>query len=483
MATVESLEYSLDFNWDKKTVEQFNQSFKNVLSGFAKLTGAMTVAQGAMFGLAKNVASSNDELAKQSKRLNIASDDLQKLGFAAEIGGASTDTLASSLENLTKAQEDVLRGKGDLEAFGQLGINPADFENSNDLLMAISDSISTIQSDTEKINLLERIGVSRDLLQTLEGGSGSIKALGNEFADLGGVVTDEQKAIAERFQDTQTRLAAVFGGLKNQVGTALLEPFTETAEAFAKFARENMKEIIAAFKDLFSIVRRVSGVVFGILKRVFSLIMNIVDLMGGLENTVIAAGIAFGILKRKMLMAFAIPLAIGTALFLVVEDFVSFLQGKDSVIGDFFGMFGVTGEQVLKVFKAIGNAIGFVVDLVIKASSTIVDAFKPVVEFLGGIVDKVGEAVNAVSGLFGSDETTTAKPNIGGLINRSDIESGLSRGMSPDEVAKIIEQAGGAKALSPNVTINVNGATDPKSVVRAINQEMQRKNNAIFGGK
>ena len=164
MATVESLDYELNFKWNKKTFSKFNASLKKSIEGFAKLGAAIVAAQGAAFAIAKNVADQNDELDKLAPRLNTTTEEYQRLKFAAEDFGASGDDVTSSLKNLSKAQEDVLRGKGDIEAFGRLGINPADFQNSSDLLLAISDRIQNIQSTSEKINLLERIGVSTNLL-------------------------------------------------------------------------------------------------------------------------------------------------------------------------------------------------------------------------------------------------------------------------------------------------------------------------------
>ena len=39
-----------------------------------------------------------------------------------------------------------------------------------------------------------------------------------------------------------------------------------------------------------------------------------------------------------MILAFIVPLAIGTALFLIIEDIIGFLSGRESAIGDFFGI-------------------------------------------------------------------------------------------------------------------------------------------------
>lgn len=461
--TAEELVYDLVFDWEKKVFEDFDKSFKSIVSGFAKLTAGLLAAQAVGFALAKSTAKTNDELAKQSKRLNIASEDLQKLKFNAELGGASMDDLTGSLKNLSKAQEDVLRGKGDLEAFGQLGINPADFENSNDLLLAISDSISQIESDSEKINLLERIGVSGNLLQTLENGSDEIRKIGKEFEDLGGIVSEEQKKLAQDFNDNITKILAAFGGIKNGIGSALIDPFNEFIEIFLKFVKSNMKQIVSGFKDFFEIVSRVSNVVFGILGRVFNVLISIVDLFGGFENAVKIVSAAFLILQRRMILTFAVPLAIGTALFLIIEDIVKALEGQDSVTKDILESTGLLGE----VFRGIAFVIQKAAEgwtLFFTKGETALLGLKVLINDLIDIINKIP--------FIDIGKFDIGMPAVPKIVRQS----------AGTEIA----QAGGqqqavAGSTMNNIKININGATDPKAVVDAINREMQRKSNALFG--
>lgn len=506
MPTIEKLDYELGFKWDKKKFDSFQKSLGGIVKGFAKLSAGVAVAQGVAFAFAKGVAQSNDDLAKQSKRLNLASEDLQKWQFAAQLGGAANESLASSLKNLTKAQDDVLRGKGDLEAFGQLGINPADFSNSNDLLMAISDSISTIQSDSEKINLLERIGVSGDLLQTLEGGSEAIKKVGREFENLGGIVSKDQQKLAEDFNDNMTKLGTAFGGIKNEVGSALIGPFSEFVVQFTKFVKNNMAELIAGFKRFFEVIQKVAGVVMHIVDRLFRVFSGIVNLMGSFENAVMLVAGAFLILKGNALLAFAVPLAIATALFLVIEDIVRGLQGQDSLFGDLITTLGSVENAILAIvaaFIALKVAMLAVsklgkAGLGLAGLSGVSDLGGPdkkgVKGGKAGLARKLGKLILPAAVAFEVSKSFGEKLFKGAKSIKE------QKAMFQDKKAlspfvpdiKRPEPIGGGQTLkdimsgfksSQNVTINVNGTTDPKSVVRAINAEMQRKTNSTFGGK
>lgn len=452
--TVEELDYELNFKWDKKTFSKFNESLKKSIAGFAKLGAAITAAQGVAFAIAKNVADQNDQLAKLAPRLNTTTEEYQKLKFAAEDFGASGEDVTSSLKSLTKAQEDVLRGKGDIEAFGRLGINPADFENSADLLLAIGDSIQGIQSNSEKIDLLERIGVSPNLLQALESGSTNIDKLGKRFAELGGVVTEEQKRLAGEFQKVWLEATTVINGIMGRIGSKLLVSINKFLETFVTFAVKNMQAITHGFNIFFETVNKVSQVLFGILQRIFTMFTRVIGLFGGLENTILAVAAAFVILKRRMVASFVIPLALATALFLVIEDMFSALEGKESVFKDIFGNTGV--EVLVGFVNLITESIkgwGLLLNNWEVALEGLMILIREMAEDLSNLVSfnlpSFGDIGTSISGLFGTQQPAQA----------------------------ITNNNGGAK--NANVTINVSGASG--SVVDEINQYFQQSSNRIFG--
>jgi len=457
LATVEELDYELNFKWDKKTFEGFNKSLQKSVAGFVKLGAAIIAAQGVAFSIAKSVADQNDQLDKLALRLNTTTEEYQRLKFAAEDFGASGEDVTSSLKNLTKAQEDILRGKGDIEAFGRLGINPADFQNSSDLLLAISDSIQNIQSNSEKINLLERIGVSTNLLQALDSGSANINKLGQRFKDLGGVVTEEQKRLAGDFQTVWLDASTVINGIMGRIGSNLLVSINKFLAIFVKFAVKNMKEITAGFDKFFRAITKASDILFFVLGRIFSLISDIVGLMGGLENAVIVASAAFLVLKRRMVLAFAVPLALGLALFLIIEDIIFALSKKDSITGGFLDTLGIKVESILEfannikgVFEIILGQLGSLVNFWISSFEKILEIIKSIGAISKDIsLPSFGDIGSSISGFFG----------------------GTPQGQA------ITNNVGGAR--NANVTINVSGADG--SVVEQINQYFQQTSNRIFG--
>ena len=454
---VESLVFDLDFKWDKKGFSNFNKSLKSSIAGFAKLGTAVVAMQTASFLQAKGIAEQVDGLEKLSRRIGVTTQQYQQLVFSANDFGASASDVESSLKALTKAQEDVLRGKGDLEAFGRLGVNPADFDNSADLLLAISDSIKNIQSDSEKINLLNRIGVSENLLQSLVGGSDSLKSLGKEFASLGGLITKDQAETAGEFQGVWLRTTTVINSFARKVGTDSLKTINKFLATFVNFAKNNVKEITDGFNKFFRAVSKASAFLFEVLTRIFNVISGITQLIGGFENAVIALSIAFVILKRRMLLAFAIPLVIATALFLVIEDIVKGLQGKDSFFGDLIPKLAKL-KPIFDGVKMVINGITDGIAFLVKAVHDLVVAFDGLFKngFFSAVNDLYSSVTNSLSGLFGGVSTV---------------------GQSSNSTISNVTNNGGA--VSNNVNIVVNGADG--DVVGQLNTYFQQKSNSIYG--
>lgn len=97
-----------------------------------------------------------------------------------------------------------------------------------------------------------------------------------------------------------------------------------------------------------------------------------IDRMGGLQSSLTALGIVLGgyaayavgvqrlaaafVFLSRATLAFLAPLAGIAAWFLVIEDFVSWMQGKDSLFGDRFGDFSGVRDRVVAQFQEIKAA-------------------------------------------------------------------------------------------------------------------------------
>lgn len=475
MEATEELVYEMVFDWSKKNFDNFNNTLKTSIAGFAKLTGAVTVAQGIAFAFAKSIADTNDQLAKQSTRLNILSSDYQKLSFGAKDFGAETQDVTTSLRALRKAQEDILLGKGDVAAFGELGINPTQFSNTNDLFLALADSISQIEDRGRKLNLLDRIGVSENLLQLLDSGSENIKNLGKELETLGAIRSPDQLQVANDFQAVWLRTSTIIDGISSLVGTELTKNYNKALTEVNKFFLKNAESITEGFNKFFEVVNDVSSQVFFILSRVAGVLKDIFVFLKNNEIATHALAGAFVFLQRKMIMAFAIPIGLATGLFLLVEDIITLFKGGDSAIGNFLGIDSQTIQTVKDYFSELNNSYNTFIDNVRKKG--IWEAIKIDLQTFGNELTNIFEPIMKwFEMLFEKIQAFKDSLDFSGAFANGIESISNAIGISSPQVPQ--EQSITNNNSNPNININVNGADG--NVVDQIETYFQTKFNSFF---
>lgn len=464
----DELVYSIDLDWDKIGFKSLKSSMDTTIANFAKITAVTAAASGAVFAFGKKMGDYGDALLDQAKQSNTSTQSLERLKFAAEQNKATYESLTSSLDNLATAQFEVLRGKGDFEAWGRIGINPSDYEDTADLLMAISDGVAAIDNQAEKINVIERLGISRDLLQTLEMGSGGLKDLGDEAERLGGISSQKFLKASEDFANGWSKASTVTSGVfKNIAGDLLNDTINPAIEAFTKFAKENMTKIVSTIKGIMNVIADVSKVIFSLIQRVMIQFDRLSSMLGGTENAIKALAAVFLILKRRVIMAMAPAILAVTALYLAFDEIMSFLEGEESFIGDFFKMFGIAGKDVKDVFSAIGDTIGYVIDLVKKLASIIGDALGGAMSIIKDVADTVGGAIDTVGGVAS---------DIGGAIGEGLSATGSFIGSGIDTVGGWFggDSSSGSTTNNTNqsVSIVVNGAGDAEKVAKEVKRQL-----------
>lgn len=473
MAVTDELIYKIGVSWDKIGFSNLNQSIDKSVKLFTIASAAATAASAAIFAMGKQYAESTDDLIKQSERISTTTQKLQKLTFAAEDNGSSMDAVSSSLGNLAKAQQELLRGKGDFEAWGRLGVNPTDYQDTSDLLLDISDRVKDL-SNGEAIDLMSRVGISPELLQTLRQGKQGLSDLGAELSYLGGIDTEQMKQASQEFMSGWQRTSTAISGVSKKISADLLQnTINPLLKEFNNWFMKNSKTIQSVLTQISGYIVKASQFIFGLLNRLAQPFIKLNDLLGGLENTLMIVGGAVAILQRKMILGFAPAiLAIG-ALYLAFDDFVSFLNGEDSVFGDFFGLFGVEAQDVLTTLKNIVEVIKTIISLVSRATKDVsnmgdnYDRFAKETKeqgLSGAIKNDFNRFISDYSGILGVGNTTNNTTN-----NYNEI--GNEHSIVPPT------------QMTNNITLNVNGGNTAEvesTIKRVLNEELN--NVAMVGG-
>ena len=284
-----------------------------------------------------------------------------------------------------------------------------------------------LEQSPEAAALLEKkLGTTKDKLEQMAS-DGKIS-----LRDLKEAFTDSADTIEERFLESGASINDAMKNIRNQWGLWVSQIWDS-----AGVSQTVGKLMIRAFNSFMRVLNKAQPVITGALtkamrwleriadwiSRVGSVLGRLIGRIGGVENAIklllIAAGaiwLAFnfskivkgligvkkvlvGIFDPKNLKLMGIALAI-TAIVLLVEDFVNFMQGNDSVIGAFFDKLGIDSNEVRETIINGLNRVKETIQTVISTAGKFFSehraafvTFGKVLLTLGGAFLKAGMAV------------------------------------------------------------------------------------------
>lgn len=464
---VEELVAILGFEFDDKELKSFNEGLKTATKSIAAVGAAALASATAVFAFTKRIAQINDELGKTSQTLGIATQELQGWILAAELGGSSQNELISSMENLSRRTSEAARGLGaGVEVFGLLGISATDangnIKESSVILEEVADRVSQLGTQAEKLEFLEKLGISSGLLLTLDQGAEALRKQRLEVEQLGFALDENATKNAAEFNDELLRVTKIAGGVTNAVGQGIMPEIVGMLKVFKEWFivnRDLIRQNITSFlTGLINVLR----IAFNIISRVVNVINLLVQSIGGWTNAIALAGTAMLAFNAK---AFLIPLLIGaiaTAVFLLLEDIVTFFNGGESALGSFLEDFPKLEEAIRKVGSALAGLVNPATFL------------KTIDDFLKSVTNTVTDLLS----LFGIKTTLFGATTIGkGTTPASNVNIPL-----PPQRPAFATTNNSVRANN-NVTANitVNGANaNPKEIATNIRKEISTVMSEVF---
>ena len=409
---VEELVAKLGFKFDDTNLKKFDngmQNAKKLLSGLAVAASGYAVA---MLKSTEAIAEQNDILGKQAETLGIATSELQSYQYAAELGGASSSDMSSSLENLGRVASQASRGIGaGVETFGLLGISVNDVngnvKSSTVLMGELSDKISKLSSQSEKLEFLQNLGVSNNLLLTLNQGVGALNKQRAEAKKLGFLLSKEDVKNAANFNDALLKVHKVIKGLTSEIATKSMPIITKLMTQFKVWFTNNKKIIQQNITKFLENMNKVLSGVWTVVKRVSSAINSIAQAFGGWEKTISAVGASLLVLNAKALILPITLIAIGTAVGLLLEDLIAYYNGADSAIGDLakkHEFLKIALEALRQILKQVADGW----DLIFKHGEDALDGLKIYLKSIGKhifdfMVAPLNSVLKLIDKISGSD--------------------------------------------------------------------------------
>lgn len=213
----------------KITAAAATAAFAATITAAVKLVSAMKdmTVQGGKYA---------DEVLSESTKTGIATDQLQKYKYAADLVDVSTETLTKSMAKNTKNMASAADGTGAAaEAYDQLGISVTDsnghLRDSEAVFWEAVDALGNIANETERDALaMSLFGKSaQELNPLIETGSERMKELGKEAEKAGAILSEDTLDAYARLDDRLAQLEAGAEAAKRAVGTALLPVIEQLA--------------------------------------------------------------------------------------------------------------------------------------------------------------------------------------------------------------------------------------------------------------
>ena len=293
----------------------------------------------------KNFVDSNlgalDEIKQLSAVTGEAVDQIYLLGKVAEVNGSSAQAAQSSIDGLSRVIGEAAAGIGrGAKAFEQYGLNAkkanGEIKSSNELFGEISEKMRQM-SNQEQIAMLSKLGIDGSMIQLLRLGNDELKEqIALASALTLGVGNAENAETAAAFKDALTQVSQAFTAIGEYVSLRVAPSIQRLAERFTKWFVENNEFIKATLNGF--------GKILSVLFELATAIDSVVEHTVGWKNLIYALGAALLWFSRRMLLAFAtnpVTLIITAiaALFLLVDDFITYLEGGETALGEFWKPF------------------------------------------------------------------------------------------------------------------------------------------------
>ena len=176
------------------------KKIKGSLSG--RMVGLFGVA--ALGKFAKDAVEAANKVDHLSRRLNIGTEDFQKLDFAAKMSGSTTDSLAISLQRIDEAQGRVANGtKETINAFKLFGVSADEAMGIDkaELFKRVGAELKNVVPTAQQKRAIQQLFGAEAGLKNIRMFTEGLDGMMQTASDSGTVMADEQIRMAGDFKD------------------------------------------------------------------------------------------------------------------------------------------------------------------------------------------------------------------------------------------------------------------------------------------
>lgn len=404
MITVRDIGFIFGFKTDKESEKQVENSIQGLKDMATKLLGAIGIgfSLAAVNQLTEEFRTVNRAIGNAVEGLNDVEESERAILEAANASRTSYEAMADTVTDLVKSSsemfpiEDAVAFSSTVTKFLKTAGRGDDEIQS--MMDGLNKSFQKGAVDTETLNvMLEQCPEAANLLS---------ESLGVAKESLLDMATDGQiscQQLKDAFLNSSDEIDAAFGNMDLSISEALQN------------VRNNWGFLLADFDEVFGVTNaisraivRISNAAMSTMERIKTRLQWLADKLGGADNLLqliaMSAGAIFlafnfpsitsglklvgsliqGIQLKTMAVVAAIVLAA-----LLVQDFVAFMKGDNSLTGEMLEKFGINADdarsKVKELWSRIKDVIGVVKQFGTALGGKLFEAAKQVLPLLSAI--------------------------------------------------------------------------------------------------
>ena len=379
---------------------KMSQKFGSLAEKTKGLSMAAAGALAGLAGLAVKAGQNADELNTLSKQTGVATDELQKMQYAADLIDVDTETITSGLRKLKKNLD------GHEDTWKKLRVDVKDangeYRNITDIFYDVAGALGNIENETERdVLAMDLFGKSADeLAGIIDDGGAALKELGKQAEDMGVIISQEDLDKANELNDALDTLKAEILPTIAQLGVEIAEAIMPYIPAI----KEAIENVLASLRNISPQMVLIVGAILALtaaLSPMFSMLSGITGLISALTSSSGALGGALAGLAAPILAAVA---AIGVliAAFIHLWNTNEEFRNNITAIWDALAAkFEAFGQGIVERLNKMGFEFNNFGEVVKAAWDYICNYLAPVFETAFAEIEIVlGGALDVLMGLF-----------------------------------------------------------------------------------
>lgn len=380
----------------EKAVDTYKKGLDGVVATVKEATKRFAMAATGLTAFVAGAVNSAASIQKVSETTGVSTDALQEWAYAAKSVGVSASAVES---DLAKMQKQAMWTGRSLESWA-------------DTFKGMSVPQANMWGDA--------IGISPDTVRLLREGREGIAALRKEAHSVGAVISPEDLKRAAQLKTSVMSLTTQLRAFGTTIAIGTLPMIDKLVTSFKEWLNVNKEWVASNITKFLENLGRVFSELWEDGKKLVDWFKETLGPIGDFGKKLWEATDWAKLLKGALvlLVAYFAPaiaafgLAVGAviALSAAFEDFIAFLEGKDSIIGRLVDSFQ---EKFPNLANLLKNVVVVAFELVTKTAGIMWELLKNIAKGIGGVVETivtgVDKAIGAARQLFGFEDLNEDK--------------------------------------------------------------------------